>query len=216
MEIFEFGETSSKIALLQPVDEHDMETIENEAALIRENTKKDFLLRAFKVKNWNKDLSPWEAPAVFGNEDFGSGANKMLAKILDTCDDNTVKYYIGGYSLAGLFALWSAYQTPIFSGVAAASPSMWFPGFLDYMRENKFKSQSVYLSLGDKEGKTRNPVMATVNQRMHEAVDVLNSGGTTCFFEWNKGNHFREPDLRTAKAFAWLIQQREPSPLSGA
>ena len=56
----------------------------------------------------------------------------------------------------------SAYQTDVFKGVAAASPSMWFPGFSDYMKEQDIKAKTVYLSLGDKEEKTRNPVMTTV------------------------------------------------------
>ena len=39
-----------------------------------------------------------------------------------------VKIILGGYSLAGLFALWASTQTDLFYGVAAASPSVWFPG----------------------------------------------------------------------------------------
>ena len=25
-------------------------------------------------------------------------------------------------------------------------------------------------------------------------------------FEWNQGNHFMEADIRTAKAFAWIME----------
>ena len=62
--------------------------------------------------------------------------------------------------MAGLFSLWAAYQTDAFAGVAAASPSIWFPDFLQYMKEHDIRTESVYLSLGDREEKTRNPVMA--------------------------------------------------------
>ena len=41
-----------------------------------------------------------------------------------------VKIILGGYSLAGLFALWASTQTDLFYGVAAASPSVWFPGWM--------------------------------------------------------------------------------------
>ena len=105
MDILEFGNRDADIVLIQPVDAHDLEVIEREAALIREFTKKDFLLAAFQVHDWNKDLSPWKAPAVFGREDFGEGAGDTLSEILNYCTDRTKKYYIGGYSLAGLFAL---------------------------------------------------------------------------------------------------------------
>lgn len=62
--------------------------------------------------------------------------------------------------MAGLFTLWAAYQTDAFAGVAAASPSIWFPDFLQYMKEHDIRTESVYLSLGDREEKTRNLVMA--------------------------------------------------------
>ena len=121
------------------------------------------------------------------------------------CSDREKTYYIGGYSLAGLFALWAAYQTDTFTGVAAASPSMWFPGFTEYMADNAIKCDAVYLSLGDKEAKARNPVMATVADKMSEAQEILKSKDVNITFEWNSGNHFKESDLRTAKAFAWVL-----------
>ena len=120
MEIFKFGNPQSNIVLIQPVDDHDLEGIENEFAEIQSNCKKSFCLIAFKIDDWNNDLSPWKAPAVFGKEDFGDGASKTLEELLKLCTDNEKTYYIGGYSLAGLFALWAAYQTDVFGGVAAA------------------------------------------------------------------------------------------------
>ena len=84
----------------------------------------------------------------------------MLPFILRQCADRSKTYYAGGYSMAGLFSLWAAYQTDAFAGVAAASPSIWFPDFLQYMKEHDIRTESVYLSLGDREEKTRNPVMA--------------------------------------------------------
>ena len=101
--------------------------------------------------------------------------------------------------------MWSAYQTDIFSGVAAASPSIWFPGFMDYMKNHILQAKSVYLSLGDKEEKTRNPVLAAVGERIREAHDILFRTGVNCTLEWNRGNHFHEPEIRIARAFAWLM-----------
>ena len=112
---------------------------------------------------------------------------------------------IGGYSLAGLFALWAAYQTDIFEGVAAASPSIWFPGFVDYMKEHELKAKSVYLSLGDKEEKARNQTMAKVGDCIRWAHEYLQSLQVDVTLEWNQGNHFKDADLRTAKAFSWIL-----------
>ena len=159
---YKYGNPEAPIVLIQPVGDHDLPEIEGEVAQIRKLTALDFQMIAVKVDDWNLDLSPWKAPAVFGNEDFGEGAASLLEEILRLCSDESKTYYLGGYSLAGLFSLWASYQTDRFAGIAAASPSVWFPGFLPYMKEHENQSRAVYLSLGDKEEKTRNPVMATV------------------------------------------------------
>jgi hypothetical protein len=208
MDVFEYGNRDAKIVLIQPVDEHDLGMIESEIAAIRERTTKDFRLVACKVNSWNRDLSPWKAPAVFGREDFGEGAAATLHKILSFCVDQTKAYYIGGYSLAGLFALWAGYQTNCFCGVAAASPSLWFPGFTDFMEAQEILSRHVYLSLGDREERTRNPVMATVGDRTRAAYALLQARDMDCMLEWNEGNHFKDADLRTAKAFAWVMERQ--------
>lgn len=208
MKTCEFGNRNSDIVLIQPVDDHDLEGIENEFAAINDECDTSFRLIAVRIDDWNNDLSPWEAPSVFGKENFGSGASKTLGKLLELCGDKSKTYYIGGYSLAGLFALWTAYQTDAFSGIAAASPSMWFPGFADYMKKNEIRTDKVYLSLGDREEKARNPVMATVGDKIREVHALLKEQGVNCILEWNEGNHFKDADLRTARAFAWVLSNK--------
>lgn len=207
MNVSKYGNPDADTVLIQPVDNHDLEGIVNEAERIKQLSGKDFCLVAIKVDNWNSDLSPWEAPAVFGNESFGGKAAAALDEVLKLTGDPSKTYYIGGYSLAGLFAIWSAYQTDVFKGVAAASPSVWFPGFSDYMAERKLCANSVYLSLGDKEEKTRNPVMATVGDNIRKAHELLKAQGVNTVLEWNPGNHFKDPDIRMAKGFEWVIKQ---------
>ena len=211
-----FGNPDADTLLLQMTDEHDLEFMEKEVFCIRELTsRKDFCLKAVKVRDWNHDLSPWPAPAVFGKEDFGDGAGELLAFLREkVLSDQTgpkgqsgKRIYIGGYSLAGLFALWAGYQMDCFDGIAAASPSIWFPHFTEFMREHTMRAERVYLSLGDREEKTRNPVMARVGTAIREAQAILEAAGKDCVLEWNKGNHFQEPDVRTAKAFAWVMNR---------
>ena len=211
------GNPEAKIHLIQMVDDHDLSFIEQEAAYIRELTGgMDFCLKAFRVEDWNRDLSPWPAPAVFGKEDFKGQAADTLTELLqlvpgsgegspDAADRR--KIFLGGYSLAGLFALWAGSQTDAFDGIAAASPSVWFPGFTDYLKANPLKTDAVYLSLGDKEERTRNPVMARVGDAIRETYDFLQAAKVPCTLEWNQGNHFKEADLRTAKAYAWLMKK---------
>ena len=202
---YTYGNPDAKTVLIQMVDDHDLEGMESEVVAIKKMTDVDFSLLAVKVQNWNADLSPWTASAVFGKDGFGNGAVDTLVDVLKYCSDKEKTYIIGGYSLAGLFALWAAYQTDVFKAVAAASPSVWFPGFLDFMKATAIHAGSVYFSLGDKEEKARNPVMATVGERIREAHDLLQAQGIKTTLEWNQGNHFKDADIRTAKAFAWVL-----------
>ena len=80
------------------------------------------------------------------------------------------------------------------------------------MQENSIHTGCVYLSLGDREERTRNPVMAAVGDRIREAQNLLKDQGVGTILEWNRGNHFKDPDIRTAKAFAWVIKQLKTRP----
>ena len=208
MKIYEYGKSDAEKVIIQPVGKENQVFLFNEFSLIAREIADPFRLIAFEIENWNFELSPWKVSAVFGKEGFGDGAADTLAEIKKLCQDNSKIYYIGGYSLARLFALWSAYQTELFKGVAAVSPSIWFPGFIDYMEHNKIQSADVYLSLGDKEERTRSKVMATVGERIREAYRMLNADGVNSILEWNAGNHFKEADIRTAAGLIWMLRQK--------
>lgn len=201
MQIHEYGNPDSPVVLIEPI--HVPEGMEQESALIREMSGMDFHLLAVKV-DWFQDLSPW--PAVSGKMSFGSGAQDTLERILMLTGAPGKRYVLGGYSMGGLFALWAACRTDAFSAVAAASPSVWFPGFMEYLAAGEIRTGKVYLSLGDREEKTRNPVMATVGDRLREVYALLQSRGIPCCLEWNEGNHFRDLENRMAKGFAWAMK----------
>ena len=212
---FLYETESPSSILIQAIDEHDLEVLDSEVSKIKELSNEKFILLAFLVDNWNDDMSPWVAPAVFGNENFGGKAHKTLEYVecsllpyLQEKYGSGKKLYIGGYSLSALFALWACYNTDIFDGVAAASPSMWFPNFTKYASENDIKVNNVYLSLGKKEEKAKNKIMATVGDNIREYYDMLSEDNTNkVILEWNDGNHFVDSDLRTAKGFAWIMSQ---------
>lgn len=205
-----FGNPDASTVLIQMVDDHDLGMIENEIKHLQALSGRDFYLIAVKVDHWNDDLSPWKSPAVFGERDFGEGAaetlNYLLTDILPGAGEKDC--FLGGYSLAGLFALWAAFQTDRIKGTAAVSPSVWFPGFVDYIQENRIYARKIYLSLGNREEKTRHPVMAQVGTAIRRTYDILKERVEDCILEWNPGNHFHEPDLRMAKAFAWIMRDQ--------
>ncbi len=156
-------------------------------------------------------VSPADGP---GNpHDFGFPRGRSFAVSHATPDysDPTasgVRFFLGGYSIGALFALWTAYQTDVFSGVAAASPSLWYPDFIEYMEENKILTDAVYLSIGTKEEAIRNRVMSRVGDGIRAADEILSREGILKTFEWNQGKHFQDQEKRTAMGFAWLLKNR--------
>lgn len=206
---YRYMDSKAGFLLIQPIDEHDLEVLDQEVEAIKELSDKPFSLVAFMIKDWNQELTPWAAPPVFGKVPFGCGAVKTLEfitnQLLLVVQENIPHIILGGYSLAGLFALWAGYQTDRFEGIAAASPSVWFPQWIDYASENKPLAKSVYLSLGDKEEKAKNPVMAQVGNAIRKQHELLTGQGINSIIEWNSGNHFVDSDKRTAKGFAWVM-----------
>ena len=210
-----YGTDCAEYLLLQMADEHELQHMDNEIAAIAQGSAHSFLFAAVLVKSWNDELSPWEAPAVWGKESFGGNAAGTLRflteQVIPTLKQQfalpeNVRIILGGYSLAGLFALWASTQTALFSGVAAASPSVWFPGWMEFEQQHPIQAQRIYLSLGDKEEHTKNTVMATVGDNIRTLYSRLAERGADCTLEWNSGGHFKDTDLRTAKAFRWVME----------
>ena len=210
-----YGEAHTEYLLLQMTGEHELESMESEVAAIAQSAH-HFLFAAIPVKSWNNELSPWEAPAVWGKESFGGNAADTLRflteQVIPTLKKQfalpgNVRIILGGYSLAGLFALWASTQTDLFYGIAAASPSVWFPGWMEFEQQHPMQAQRVYLSLGDKEEHTKNAVMAAVGDNIRALHSQLTVRGVDCTLEWNSGGHFKNAELRTAKAFRRAMEE---------
>ncbi len=171
--------------------------------------------------DYDNDLSPWPAPAVFrGQEDFAGGADSYLELLTGSIMPQVSEEMLAesgvrpafdtlaGYSMGGLFALYAMMKTGVFTRFVSASGSLWYPGFLEKLKETELPARpdAVYISLGGKEAKTNNPVMSQVEIRTRAVRDLLAERGVTVTLEMNPGNHFREPDLRTAKGISWILE----------
>ena len=126
-----YGADCTEYLLLQMTDEHELQRMDNEVAAIAQGAAHPFLFAAVPVESWNDELSPWKAPAVWGKQGFGGNAADTLRFLTEPFIPTLkqqfrlpedIKIILGGYSLAGLFALWASTQTKLFYGVAAASP----------------------------------------------------------------------------------------------
>ena len=210
-----YGEAHAEYLLLQMTGEHELQSMDHEVTVIAQSSW-NFLFAAIPVESWNDALSPWEAPAVWGKQGFGGKAADTLSflteQVIPTLKQRfhlpeNVKIILGGYSLAGLFALWASTQTALFSGVAAASPSVWFPGWMKFEQQHPIQAQCIYLSLGDREERTRNATMAAVGENICALHRELAERRKSCVLEWNSGGHFKDADLRTAKAFQRVMEE---------
>lgn len=159
-------------------------------------------------------LTPWPAAGVRrGQEPFRGEADEHLRWLTDELIPNVESHHrpaysaIAGYSLAGLFALYAAWRTRHFSRIACVSASLWYPRFIEYLKDTKPKAHPdcIYFSLGDKEHKTHHPLMSHIEECTNKAFSLAKGMGIRATFEMNPGNHFTEPDQRIAKAIRWLI-----------
>ena len=176
-----------------------------------------FYLAAISNLDWNNELSLWESPALYKNDGgFFGGADSYLSLLTEkiipaVCDSIGTKpsyLALAGYSLAGLFAIYAAYKTDIFSRILSASGSLWFPGFEEYAKSHDFikTPDCIYLSLGDTEAKAKNKILSTVQDKTQSLFEFYKSKSIPAIFELNKGNHFTEAALRTAKGIKWILE----------
>ena len=190
--------------LRQPTGSHDdLATIERGIAALYNGP---FTLIGIPVDNWNRDLAPWEAPPIFGNDGFGDGARHTLQHLLSTIDGlasgTRSPVCIGGYSMAGLFALYAAMHSPHFDALCAVSPSVWFPGWIAYAEQHPIRSRRAYISLGDREHRSRNPLLQQVNTNVQRQYELF-----PCekHLDWNEGTHFTDPIGRMVKGYLWVM-----------
>lgn len=177
-----------------------------------------FTLVTIDNLDWNRDMAPWDSPSAFkSGETFIGGADDYLRLLVGEILPKAEESLIGtpawrgivGYSLGGLFALYTIYQTGIFSRVGSISGSLWFPGLKQYIFTHKPKRppDCVYFSLGDKESKTRNRILKSVRQDTEEIYDFYRALGVDAVFQLNPGNHYDLAAERTAAGIAWLLSR---------
>ena len=163
--------------------------------------------------NWNDDLTPWPAEGVFKKaKPFGGQANEFLDKLtqkyIPEAEGNMAiegaERTILGVSLSGLFAVWSAFNTDAFTNVISISGSLWYDGFVDWMKENTPSPsiRKVCMLLGEKEKFAKDKRMATVEDCTHAAADILEEKtSASIVFELVEGTHFSPIMPRLKQAF---------------
>lgn len=173
------------------------------------------VLVGFDPLDWNRDLTPWPAPGLRRGEDFAGQAGKTLKWMEQhlvpwvRARFDPEEMFVAGYSLGGLTALWSCYESDVFSGCASCSGSLWYDGWIEYMQAHRFsRPVRVYLSLGQAEERARNPRLARVGDATRRAGELLRADQnvTRTDLQWHPGGHFNGADERVADALMWMLR----------
>ena len=185
---------------------------------VRRLTDMDFALAAVSGLCWEDNLTPWPIPPMAKGQAPCEGkadayiellTGRILPKVLEALPTEPAYIALAGYSLAGLFALYAMVRTDVFARVASASGSLWYPDFVEYAQSHApaRKPDALYLSLGDREGRTRNPLMRSVEDNTRLLAAHYQKSGIPVILEMNPGGHFNDPNGRTARAIAWVLEK---------
>lgn len=166
--------------------------------------------------NWEDDMTPWYCPPLFRNDSACHGkADEYIIWMRDVLMTEAERFLdgvpvwrgIAGYSLGGLFAVYSLYRTGLFCRAASMSGSLWYPGLLPFTRSHAMKRrpECIYLSVGDRENRSRNRYLRTVLDNTQALAADFQNRGIETMFELNKGNHSRDSEERTAKGIRWIL-----------
>ena len=165
---------------------------------------------------WDHDMTPWYCPPLSKDaEPCTGGADEYLELLTGEIMPAALERIKGvpaftavcGYSLAGLFAVYALYKTDAFDRAASMSGSLWFPEIVEFCRSNKMNKlpDKLYLSLGDKEARTRNQLLRTVQDNTEALAEYFGSLGIDVKCELNPGNHFKDAAARSAKGIKAIL-----------
>ena len=165
------------------------------------------------VSDWGGDLSPWPALPL-GDTVFTGNGKAFLSRFLDEimpASDAALgaapsRRFAAGYSLAGLFSVYALLESSVFQGCACMSGSLWYPEWMDYLRQTPPPPPSVlfYCSSGKKEGQTRRPLFSELERGIKATLAFFQSAKADCRMERFPGGHFQNVPERLAAGLTAL------------
>ena len=158
------------------------------------------------VVGWGDALTPWPAPALRpGEKDFGGRAEGTLVALAEELDKAPGPHAICGYSLGGLFALYAFVREPRFAACACLSGSVWYEGWVDWLRANApdCAGRYAYLSVGKKEKRAGLP-FRHVEEDLAACAEILRDRGCEVDVTLGPGSHMQHVTERLAAGLAAL------------
>ncbi len=178
----------------------------------------DCTIVAVSNLKWDHDMTPWycppiskmDTPCTGGADDFLDILTREILPEAEKHIEGRPEWRgVSGYSLAGLFAVYALYRTDIFSRAASMSGSLWFPDLKEYIFSHDMAARPdhIYFSLGDKESKTRNQYLKTVQDNTAEIQAYYAGKGIDSVFVLNPGGHYVNGVERTAAGIDWILRK---------
>lgn len=179
------------------------------------------------IEDWNDALAPWPANGMRKEDPpFGGNAANTLADLQTGLQEFERTHgfapcarAIAGYSLGGLFALYAALNTPAFLASASVSGSLWYDGWIDYLKgltcgssyphleepaTDNTHPRFAFLSVGTKEKRAAQPRIKRIEERVRQTADLLEERGTHVQVVVGPGSHFQFVDERISLALRTL------------
>lgn len=181
----------------------------NDGELIRDIDYKDNVIYILNsTENRLDDYTPYPSEAI--NKRFpnfgGKGKeylkylrDELISAILHDFPIKKENIIYGGISLGGLHAIYSSYQPNDFKMFFGIVSSLWYPNFLDYLKENDpYSKDNVYFLLnGKKEGSKHKGIpLEHAYEKAEEASEILKGKSKHITFISDNYSHHEQMSLR--------------------
>lgn len=163
---------------------------------------------------WGDSLTPWPAPPLgAGMEGFGGRAGETLAALARDLGPSAEAgaglaprcRAICGYSLGGLFSLYALAREGGLRACACLSGSVWYEGWVDWLRENapECSGRYAFLSVGRREKRAGLP-FRHVEEDLAACAGILRGRGCRVDVSLGPGGHMQYRRERLAAGLAAL------------
>lgn len=203
---------AGKPALILLFSGYEAELFREVCGILMQLELSPLVLAEFGEVDWDRDYSPWKAEGNQGRK-FSGGAERLMKFLPQFISELNRRYgefsgvYLCGYSLGGLFALYAAASDPeMYFGAASCSGSMWFPGWVEFLRNHPLHGR-IYLSLGGKEKNSPDPLMASVEDKTREVKRLAERTAEVIYVN-EPGGHFSRIPQRIARGIISLLSQK--------
>lgn len=181
-------------------------------------SKLEYIIVSIESENRLSELTPWPSKSLHPKfPDFGGTGDELIE-----CIENELKPQIdmryrtlkepestglAGYSLGGLFAIYSAYRTEIFGSIASMSGSFWYPDFTTFASKEPMMNPNIqfYLSSGDREGEGHKDIKKDAvlfTKEIHGLLENITSN--KIILNWHEGGHHNKKEEKYQGALLWF------------